>query len=119
MAEIEMGTYKCSRCGKKFEDSSRAQFVPLAGRSGRMCRNCTAFVGAVTQLEQKLLAQEAAVQKADEVIVRQIADILNRPDTTSQDEDQVTALIGKLLSDEKRVRRLTKDLRRYQKKKRL
>ena len=80
-----------------------------------MCKNCTIFVGAVTQLERKLLAQEAAIQKADEVIVRQIADILNQPDTTSQDEDQVIALIGKLLSDEKRVRRLTKDLRRYQK----
>ncbi|MEK6900239.1 MAG: hypothetical protein AABX05_03890, partial [Nanoarchaeota archaeon] len=112
MVKIEMGTYTCSRCGKKFEDSQRAQFTPLAGKPGRMCRNCTTFVGAITQLEKKLLVQEAAIQKTDEATLKLIADILNRPETTSQDEEEVTALIGKLLSDESRVKNLLKNLRK-------
>lgn len=119
MVNIELGRYECPRCGIKFEDSSRAQFVPLAGKPGRMCKDCIVFVGAITQLERKLLAQEAAIQEADEIIVKQIAEILNRAERTSQNEEEVTDLIGKMLSDENRVRRLTKDIRRYQKKKRL
>ena len=119
MAKIALGTYKCSRCGKPFEDSQRAQFVPLAGRSGRMCRDCTQLVAAVNQLEKKLIASDFSIEQEDGQIAKQIADLLNKESSGQEiDEGVLTALVEKLLKDKKRERSILKQLRSLQRKKR-
>ena len=114
--KIKIVSAKCPRCGKDFEASERSH---IPGKS--MCRECTALVIKLNQLERQLLSEEFSIEKTDEELARQINDILIKEGPSGfpeVDEQLLNSLLERMLADEKRRKRLLKEIRKLQKRKR-
>ncbi len=108
-----MGTYKCPKCGKKYEDSARGHFP------GKLCKECTQLMMKLSQFERQLLAEEFSIEQGDEKIARQINDLLVKGSSgfSENDEKLITALTERMLKDEKRRKKIIKQILGLQKKK--
>ena len=101
---------KCKRCKKKYDS---------AGMPMGLCKSCFYTVSMITKLERELVAEEFSLEKDDLVIAQQINDSLIKESSgvSAEDENVLTALIDKMLKDEKRKKRILKEIRKFQKKK--
>lgn len=116
---IEIKKYKCSRCGKMYEDSERKHFV------GKPCEECTQFILKIGRLQRHLIAEDFAIEQEDEKIAKKIYGLLSNLDTareftlhSEKDQEILTALTEKLLKNEKRSKKILKHILKLQKKKR-
>lgn len=84
------------------------------------CKECTQLVMNLNQLERQLVAQEFSIEQEDEKIARQMNDLLAKESSGIQEknEELLTALAEKILKDETRRKRILKEIRKLQKKKR-
>ncbi len=98
---------KCPRCNATF-----------GGVQGMYCKSCTEIIRQVKRLEQQLIVEEFSIEQEDEKIARQINDILTKENSSKNDEELLTALTEKLLKDEKRRRKIIKEILKLQRKKR-
>ena len=114
MPTIEIGKYRCPKCGKEYEDSARGHFP------GKPCKECTQLMMKLTQLERQLIAEEFSIEQEDEKIARQINDLLVKESSgiSENDERLLTALTERMLTDEKRRKKIIKQILSLQKKKR-
>ncbi|MBI1969037.1 hypothetical protein HYS49_03945, partial [Candidatus Woesearchaeota archaeon] len=73
----------------------------------------------ISQLQKKLIAEEFSLEQEDEKIGRQISDFLTRENIefSEKDEEMLQLLTEKLLKDERRRRKVIKQVLRLQKKK--
>ena len=113
---IKIVSAKCPRCGKDFEASER---VYIPGKS--MCRECMTLVMKLNQLERQLLSEEFSIEKTDEELARKINDVLIGEEPSGfpeLNEQLLESLIERMLVDEKRRRKLLKEVRKLQKRKR-
>lgn len=112
MPFIQINKYKCPRCGKEYEDSERGHFP------GKPCKECTQRLFRVRDLERQLLAQEFSTEQEDEKIVRQINDLLIKEshEINQQDEEALNVLTQRLFQDEKRRKKIVKEIMKLQKK---
>ncbi len=74
----------------------------------------------VNQLQRQLVAQDFSLEQEDEIIARQINDILTKEHSGIAEEDEalLSGLTEKLLQDEKRKKKIVKQIRALQKEKR-
>ncbi len=126
MPTIEIKQYRCPRCGKMYEDSARGNFphpvrlLGFIGVSGKPCKECTELIIRLGKLERQLIAQDFSLEQEDEKIVRQINALLVKESSgvSEQDEGLLTALAERMLQDEKRRKRIIKQILKLQKRKR-
>lgn len=104
----------CSKCGKPFENL----FPPKEGVPV-YCPACMGKRNDVTKLEEELLKQDFSIEQEDEEIAKQIHEILEREKSTFNDGDEnlITLLTKKMLKDEKRRKKIVKQILKLQKKK--
>ncbi len=114
MPIIEIEKYRCPKCGKEYEDSVRGHFP------GKPCKECTQLMMKVNQLERQLIAEEFSIEQEDEKVIRQINNLIVKEgtDITLIDENLISGLGVRLLKDEKRRKKIIKELLKLQKKKR-
>lgn len=114
MRELIFASHKCPRCGIMFE----APVKPVPGMI-MYCKKCTQFVMKINQIERQLIAQNFSIEQEDEKIARQISDILIKEGSgiSEKDEELLTALTERILKDEKRRKKLFKQIRKLQKEK--
>ena len=114
MPVIEIGKYKCPKCGKEYEDSARGHFP------GKPCRECTQLYIRIGELERKLIAENFSVEQEDDKIAKQINDLLVKESSgiSENDEKLLTDLTERMLNDEKRRKKIIKQILKLQKKKR-
>ena len=112
--EIQIGEYKCPKCGKTFEDSVRG-YVP-----GKLCRDCLRIAMQINQYERQLLEEDFSIEQTDEKITLQIRQLLFREGAvpTEEGEKLLTGLTEKLLKDDKRRKKIIKEILKLQRKKR-
>ena len=115
MREFIFAPHKCPRCGRTFE----APGNPVPGMK-MYCKVCTEIVMRVNQLERQLIAQDFSLEREDEQLARQINDLLTKESTgiSEKDDELLTALTERMLSDESRRKKILKQIRRLQKEKR-
>jgi transposase-like protein len=114
MPTYEIKKYKCPHCGKMYEDSVRSNFP------GKPCKECRELMIKLSQIERRLIAEEFSLEQEDEKIARQInaqlikesGFILSKPE-----HDVTSALLKKMIVDEKRRKKILKQLLRIQSKK--
>jgi DNA-directed RNA polymerase subunit RPC12/RpoP len=114
MTVIEIEKFRCPKCKKEFEDTVRGHFP------GKPCKECTNKIISINHAERQLIAQEFSAEQEDEKIVRQINDLLIKESSrfSENDEQLLTALAERLLKDEKRSKRIAKEILKLQKEKR-
>ncbi len=114
MVVVETKRYICPKCGKEYEDFVGKHFV------GKPCKQCSELLMKMLQLEKQLLAEEFSVEQEDEKIARQINDLLVKESSGISEDDErlLTALTKKMLKDEKRRKKIIKQILKLQKKKR-
>lgn len=88
----------------------------LANFIGQYCQKCTAIIKAVNELEGKLNRADFSFDRDDEVVAKQIHDVLQRENSvvSVQDEEVLRHLIERRITDEKRRLRILQELRRLQ-----
>jgi len=113
MPAFEIEKYKCPKCKKEYEDSARGHFP------GKPCKECTELMMKLNRIERQLIAEEFSIEQEDERIARQISGLLIKESSgiLERDEELLTALTEKLLKDEKRRKRIIKEILKLQKKK--
>lgn len=108
--------YKCPRCGRNYEDAERAHFV------GKPCGDCNKLMMNLNKLEQKLLQEISSLDAGDEVIAKEMHTVLSKEyagvGLAEGNESILNNLIVRLMADEQRRRKLLKEIRKIQKKKR-
>lgn len=111
MPDFLITEHTCTRCGKKFEAPGK----PVPGMN-MYCRKCTKVVIEVNRLEQRLIADDFKLEREDEQLARQINDLLGKESAgiSENDEELLTALIERMLSDESRRRKILRRIRRLQ-----
>lgn len=74
----------------------------------------------ISQLQKKLMAEEFSLEQEDVKLGREINDFLEREkvEFSEKDEEVLQLLVQKLLKDEKRRRKIIKEILRLQRKKR-
>ena len=84
-----------------------------------MCRGCTQLTINVNRLERQLLEEEFSLEKSDEEIARQMNEILVRESSgiSQKDDELLTSLVERLFQDEKRRKKLIKEIWKLQRKK--
>jgi NAD-dependent SIR2 family protein deacetylase len=114
MPEIRLAYFECPKCHKKYEDSERGHFP------GKPCRECGERIVKTIALERRLLAEEFSIEKEDEQVAKQINEVLVRESSgvAEKDEQLLNDLIERLIKDEKRRKKLLKEIRSLQKEKR-
>jgi hypothetical protein len=114
MVEIPIRTYKCPRCGKTYEDSGRGHF------SGKLCKECTELIMKINQMERRLLAEEFSLEQKDEKIAERINDELIKESAfiLKTDQEVTPALLEQLIKDEKRRKKILKEILKLQRWKR-
>ena len=115
MTTFDLSKYRCPHCGNEYEDLVRAYFP------GKPCKKCTQLMLALGGLQRQLLSKEVSLEKEDHEIAIQINDILEKErisGISDKDEELLNNLTKKMLSDEKRRRKIIKEILRLQKKKR-
>jgi len=117
MAKIELNSYKvkCSRCSNTFEN----HFPQKADRP-IYCGRCMQLFKAVSVVQAKLLKEELSLEQNDEQIAQQINSLLIKEsiEVSKENEDLLNSLVEKLVDDEKRRRKLVRQLRKLQNQKR-
>ncbi|GEM_PF-2339387 len=115
MVNITETTQKCSRCGKPFQSI----VTQIKGRP-LYCKPCITLMGTLSQMERKLLAEGFSIEQEDEKIVRQMNELLAKESSGifERDEELLTALAQRMLQDEKRRKKILKQILTLQKKKR-
>jgi len=113
----DIGSYqiKCSRCNNKFEN----HFPQKADRP-IYCKNCIQLIKAVSTVQAKLLREELSLEQSDEQIAQQINALLVKEsiEVSKENEDLLNSLVEKLVDDEKRRKKLVRQLRKLQNRKR-
>ncbi len=73
----------------------------------------------LSQLQKRLIAEGFSLEQEDEKLARQINELLNREESgvSEPDEELVSALVEKLLKDEKRRKTLLRAVLKLQRKK--
>lgn len=84
------------------------------------CEECTELMQKIIRLEAQLLAEDFSITREDKAIAEQMHAILNRESSgvSKKDEEILTALVERMLKDEKRRKRILKKIRELQKEKR-
>lgn len=115
MPERFFTQHTCPKCGRNFE----APGSPVPGMK-MYCKECTQRVTLVNQLQSQLVAQDFSLEQEDEIIAKQINDILSKESSgvSEKDEALLSDLTEKLLQDEKRKKKIVKQIRALQKEKR-
>ena len=113
MPAYEIKKYKCPHCGKMYEDSARSNFP------GKPCKECHELMIKLTQIERRLIAEEFSLEQEDEKIARQInAQLIKESGfIMGTTRDVTSALLKKLIVDDKRRRKILKQIIRIQSKK--
>ncbi len=113
----DIGSYqvKCSRCGNKFENH-----FPQKENRPIYCRQCIGLMKTVSMLQAKLVKEELSLEQSDEQIAQQINALLVKEsiEVSKENEDLLNSLIEKLVDDEKRRKKLVRQLRKLQNQKR-
>ena len=115
MPTFELSKYKCPRCGNEYEDLVRAHF------SEKPCKKCTQLMMVLGGFQRQLLAEEVNLEKEDGNIAKQINDLLEKErisGISDKDEELLNTLTKIMLSDEKRRKKIIKQILSLQKKKR-
>ena len=113
--EIKQYPAKCSRCGDKFE----SHFPQKADRP-IYCGQCLQLMKAVSMVQSKLLKEELLLEQSDEQIAQQINSLLVKEavEVSKENEDLLNSLVERLVDDEKRRKKLVRQLRKLQNRKR-
>ena len=106
--EIQIGKYKCPKCGKTFEDSVRGYV------SGKLCRDCMRIATQTNDYRRQLLAEEFSLEKTDEEIASQMRQLLFREGAVPTEEGKrlLTALAERMLKDAERREKIIKKILR-------
>jgi len=116
MAEMIIRKYDCPRCGAKYEDAERAHF------QGKPCGNCSKLTMNVNVLITKLLREISSLDAGDEAIAKEMHAVLSKEyegvGLTEGNEHILNHLLTRLMADEQRRRKVLKEIRKLQKKKR-
>ena len=115
MPKLETSKYQCFRCGDEYEDLVRAHFAT------KICTKCNRLIMAFGELQRQLLSKEVFLETEDHEIAIQINNILENErisGISDKDEQLLNALTKRMLSDEKRRKKIIKKILSLQKKKR-
>ncbi len=110
MRERTFYPHKCPHCNKTFEASGK----PVPGMT-IYCKQCTQLLMKIKTLERKLQQDASLIQKEDAEIAEQINNLLVRENISEKDQQIVTALTKKLKVDEKRRKKILKEIKKLQK----
>lgn len=113
MRELIFTKHICKRCKKPFE-------APGTPVPGMYCKECTALLKKVGEIERTLIRQEFSIEQEDIKIAKQINDVLVKEDSGAsyKDEELLNELTERLLEDAKKRKRILKEIKSLQKKKR-
>ena len=111
MGELIFSPHKCPRCKKTFE----APGNPVPGMI-MYCKSCTELVRKLNQMEKQLLVDEFSLEQEDEKIVRQINNQLTKEVgfILKSEHDVTSALVERLIKDEKKRRKILKQILKLQ-----
>ena len=112
---IKQYKVKCSRCGNQYDEL----FIPTPGRP-IYCGQCIKLMKAVSVVQAKLLKEELSLEQSDVQIAQQINALLVKEsfEVSKENEDLLNSLVEKLADDEHRRKKLLKQIRKLQNRKR-
>lgn len=112
--EIKQYEVRCSRCGQNYKE----QFIQPSNKPV-YCKPCISLMKAVSVVQAKLLKEEFSLEQSDEQIAQQINALLVKEsfDVSKENEDLLNSLVEKLVDDEKRRKKLLRQIRKLQNRK--